>query len=88
MLAGRPHLKGMSQTQREKRVEFVVGNLLFALGHEAGHAVIREMGVPVVGREEDAADFFSTLLLLRCEEGFGNCVLGERSARLVPQPPA
>jgi hypothetical protein len=75
MLAGRPRLKGMSQAQREKHVEFVVGNLLFVLGHEAGHAVIREMGVPVVGREEDAADFFSTLMALTCEEGFGDRVL-------------
>jgi hypothetical protein len=70
-----PRLKGMSQAQREKHVEFVVGNLLFVLGHEAGHAVIREMGVPVVGREEDAADFFSTLMSLMCEEGFGDRVL-------------
>ena len=75
MLAGRPRLKGMSQAQREKHVEFVVGNLLFVLGHEIGHAVIREMGVPVVGREEDAADFFSTLMALMCEEGFGDRVL-------------
>jgi hypothetical protein len=70
-----PRLKGMSQAQREKHVEFVVGNLLFVLGHETGHAVIREMGVPVVGREEDAADFFSTLMALTCEEGFGDRVL-------------
>jgi len=75
LLAGRPRLKGMSQAQREKHVEFVVGNLLFVLGHETGHAVIREMGVPVVGREEDAADFFSTLMSLMCEEGFGDRVL-------------
>ncbi len=74
-LAGRPRLKGMSQAQREKHVQFVVGNLLFVLGHEIGHAVIREMGVPVVGREEDAADFFSTLMALMCEEGFGDRVL-------------
>ena len=71
----RPRLKGTSQAQREKHVEFVVGNLLFVLGHEAGHAVIREMGVPVVGREEDAADFFSTLTALTCDEGFGDRVL-------------
>ena len=75
MLAGRPRLKGLSQTQREKHVEFVVGNLLFVLGHEAGHAVIREMGLPVVGREEDAADLFSTLMALTCDEGFGDRVL-------------
>jgi hypothetical protein len=75
LLAGRPRLKGLSQAQREKHVEFVVGNLLFVLGHETGHAVIREMGVPVIGREEDAADFFSTLMALMCEEGFGDRVL-------------
>ena len=74
-MLGRPRLKGMSQAQREKHVEFVVGNLLFVLGHETGHAVIREMGVPVVGREEDAADIFSTLMALMCEEGFGDRVL-------------
>jgi hypothetical protein len=79
MLAGRPRLKGISQAQREKHAEFVVGNLLFALGHEAGHAVIREMGVPVVGREEDAADSFSTLMALICEEGFGDRVLANAS---------
>ena len=45
MLADRPRLKGMSQAQREKHVEFVVGNLLFVLGHATGHAVIREFGV-------------------------------------------
>jgi hypothetical protein len=75
MLASRPRLKGRSQAQREKHVEFVVGNLLFVLGHETGHAVIREMGVPVTGKEEDAADIFSTLMALMCEEGFGDRVL-------------
>ena len=75
MLASRPRLKGRSQAQREKHVEFVVGNLLFVLGHETGHAVIREMGIPVTGKEEDAADIFSTLMALLCEEGFGDRVL-------------
>jgi hypothetical protein len=74
-LLGRPLLKAVSPAQREKHAEFVVGNLLFVLGHETGHAVIREMGVPVVGREEDAADFFSTLMALGCEEGIGDRVL-------------
>jgi hypothetical protein len=74
-LADNPRLKGMSQAQREKHVEFVVGNLLFALGHEAGHAAISDMGIPVVGREEDAADIFATLMALMCEDGFGDRVL-------------
>jgi Putative metallopeptidase len=75
VLASRPRLKGKSQAERERHVEFVVGNLLFVLGHEAGHALIRELDVPVTGREEDAADIFSVLMALMCEEGFGERVL-------------
>jgi hypothetical protein len=75
MMASRPRLKGKSLAERQRHVEFVVGNLLFVLGHETGHAVIREMGIPVTGREEDAADIFSTLMTLMCEDGFGDRVL-------------
>ena len=75
VLASRPRLKDRSQAERERHVEFVVGNLLFVLGHETGHALIREMGIPVAGREEDAADIFSILMALMCEDGFGDRVL-------------
>ena len=75
MLAANPRLKGMSDPQRERLAEFVAGNLLFVLGHEAGHAVITEMGIPVTGREQDAADIFSTLLALMCRDSFADRVL-------------
>jgi hypothetical protein len=75
MLARHPSFKGMSDAQREKAVEFITGNMIFVLGHEAGHAVIREMGVPVVGREEDAADIFATLMALMCTDAFADRVL-------------
>ena len=75
MLAGNPKFKGMSDAQREKAVEFITGNMIFVLGHEAGHAVIREMGIPVVGREEDAADIFATLMALMCTDAFADRVL-------------
>jgi hypothetical protein len=75
MLAGNPKFKGMSNAQREKAVEFITGNMIFVLGHEAGHAVIREMGIPVVGREEDAADIFATLMALMCSDAFADRVL-------------
>jgi len=75
LLAGHPRMKGMSDAQREKHVEFVAGNLLFVLGHEAGHATISDMGIPVVGREEDAADIFATLMALMCTDGFADRVL-------------
>ncbi len=53
-LANEPRLKGLSQQQRQERVEFVVGNMLFVATHEMGHAVISEMDLPVLGPEEDA----------------------------------
>src|SRR5271170_1043317 len=49
-----PRLKGLSQQQRKDLVEFVAGNMLFVTLHELGHAHIQEMGLPVLGREEDA----------------------------------
>src|SRR5213592_3720638 len=51
-----PRLKHLSEQQRLERVEFVIGNTLFALLHEMGHVIIAEMKLPVLGREEDAAD--------------------------------
>ena len=41
------------------------GIVSFVLLHETGHAVFDLLKVPVLGREEDAADFFAALALLR-----------------------
>jgi len=38
---------------------------MFALLHELGHAHIQEMGLPVLGKEEDAADSYAVLALLK-----------------------
>src|SRR5262249_17238816 len=54
-----PRFKGQSQEQIRDRIEFIVGNVIFATFHEVGHMVIAEMGLPVLGREEDAADSFA-----------------------------
>ena len=55
--------------------EAVVGQLLFTVAHEFGHAVFDLYNVPVLGRQEDAADQFATYLLLQ----YG----GERAHRLI-----
>ena len=47
---------GKTPEQVKDGVEFVTGNVLFVLAHEVGHALIREMELPVLGKEEDAAD--------------------------------
>jgi Putative metallopeptidase len=58
-------LNGLSHLQRKELVEFVTGNMLFALLHELGHAHIQEMGLPVLGREEDAADSYAITDLIK-----------------------
>ncbi|MBN9414298.1 MAG: hypothetical protein J0I12_02620 [Candidatus Eremiobacteraeota bacterium] len=50
----------------KEAIEYATGAILFTLMHEMGHALIGEMDVPVVGREEDAADEFATMILLDC----------------------
>jgi hypothetical protein len=59
-----PRLKGLSEQQRRDRVEFVMGNTLFALLHEMGHVHIGELNLPVLSREEDEADAFAALHLI------------------------
>jgi Putative metallopeptidase len=59
-----PRLKSLSQQQRKDVVEFVAGNMLFVLTHELGHALIGEMDLYVLGREEDAADAFAVTAML------------------------
>jgi hypothetical protein len=75
MLADEPRFKGLTEPQRRDRVEFVAGNVLFALVHEVGHMLIAEMGLPVLGREEDAADAFATLTGLKMGDDFSDRVL-------------
>jgi hypothetical protein len=42
---------------------FVDGNLYFLMYHEMAHAVISEFKIPVIGKEEDAADRLASLLM-------------------------
>ena len=41
----------------------VVSAVQFVLAHEIGHAIIHEFRLPVLGKEEDAADSFAAYLL-------------------------
>jgi hypothetical protein len=76
-LAGEPSLKRLSEEQRQSVVEFVAGNMLFVLLHEMAHVLVTEMGLPVLGREEDAADAFATVTLLKLGTAFSHRVLVE-----------
>jgi hypothetical protein len=49
------------------RHEALVGPVAQVFLHETGHALFHLLDVPVLGREEDAADQFAALILLRLE---------------------
>ena len=48
----------------EKAAVFVLGNVLFTLYHEIGHALVHAFDIPVLGREEDAVDGLAAVLMI------------------------
>ena len=72
-----PRMKTMSPQAKRQLVEFIVGNTLFVMAHEMGHALINQMDMPVLGREEDAADSFAVVTALKMGSGFSTRVLLE-----------
>lgn len=57
-------LTGFTKQQRNDIISFAANNSLFVLYHEVGHLLIDQLGLPVLGREEDAADNMATWTLL------------------------
>ncbi|MGV2975540.1 DUF4344 domain-containing metallopeptidase [Roseibium alexandrii] len=51
----------------EDLLVFVGGNALFAAYHEAGHMLVSELSIPVLGQEEDAVDNLATLSMLAAD---------------------
>jgi hypothetical protein len=64
---------GYNSTQIPHRLadtDTFTGNVLFhVIFHEFAHALIRQYNLPVIGKEEDAADGFADLLLIYFFEG-------------------
>ncbi|MDP1694631.1 MAG: DUF4344 domain-containing metallopeptidase [Candidatus Woesearchaeota archaeon] len=54
-----------TRLDRETINNTVVGALVFIVFHELGHAIIDIESLPVLGRNEDAADMISTYLILQ-----------------------
>jgi hypothetical protein len=52
------------------------GAVAFVLLHETGHALFDLLKVPILGREEDAADNVAAYIMLRAGEGIARRVLG------------
>jgi hypothetical protein len=76
-LKDHPQLKKLTHEDRESAVAFVFGNMLFVLLHELAHAAIADLEIPVLGREEDAADEFAILRMLWVGSAFTHRVLAD-----------
>jgi hypothetical protein len=76
-LRGEQRLRQLTPTERTAMVRFIAGNLLFVVLHELGHGLINEMGLPVLGREEDAADSFAAVVMLSMKNEFSARVLAD-----------
>jgi hypothetical protein len=70
-----PRFKGQSQERIRDRIEFIAGNVIFATVHEVGHMVISELGLPVLGREEDAADSYAVTTMLKVGDNLSDNIL-------------
>ena len=64
-LVGRLVREERTRLNRETINDTVVGALVFIVFHELGHAIIDIEKLPVLGREEDAADMIATYLILQ-----------------------
>jgi len=73
----KPRLKKLSDKQRENVVNFIVSNVLFVMLHELGHGAVAEFNIPITGREEDSADNFAIVNLLRVGNAFSHRILVE-----------
>ena len=59
-----PAIEALDEGKQGEAVDFVLGNAMFVLFHEAGHMLISEYQFPVLGKEEDAVDGLSTMVML------------------------
>lgn len=53
---------------RELAMEFAMHDAVFTMYHEAGHLLVGELGLPVLGKEEDAADALAVIMILKYTE--------------------
>ena len=74
-LAKNPKFKKLSPKYLQAVTEFVIGNTLFAMLHELGHAATDQLKIPVLGRKEDAADIFAATRLIKFNNDFTDGVL-------------
>jgi len=67
LIAALPLAVADDDASESDRIEFVVGNVVFAMLHEFSHLIIEDFDVPVLGNSEDAADTLAAVTLIRAD---------------------
>lgn len=68
-------MRDFGQTPNDKKMNAAFGSIFFILYHEMGHALIDVLRLPILGKEEDAADAIASYLMLRVPDSYA-AVLG------------
>ncbi len=76
-------LSGLSKQERAETLRFAVNNSLFTLYHEVAHLLIDKLALPVLGKEEDAADNIATWILLQKNTPEANLALEDAAVGWV-----
>ena len=70
------HTPKMSKAGLSPR-DAMIGPTVDVFLHEAGHAILQQLDIPLLAREEDAADYIATYLILEfCDEDARRLILG------------
>lgn len=59
---------GQTEEQITEAMDFSMHDAAYTMFHEIGHLLVGELEIPVLGKEEDAADALAVILLLNDEE--------------------
>lgn len=59
---------GQEDDPTAEAMDFAMHDAAYTMYHEIGHLLVGELGIPVLGKEEDAADALAVILLLNDQD--------------------
>lgn len=69
--------EALTREESQEANRFMLNNSVYVLYHEIGHLFVGEFELPVLGKEEDAADNLATLLLLAEDNAASTAALND-----------